>query len=148
MSTLARKKREFVQREELILETARRLLLEVGYLELTMDLIARKIEYSKGTIYQHFSSKEEILLNAHIKTAKIMVIAISDPASSRRALKLAKELNPNIRVIVRTRFMRETDDLIKIGAHIVIPEEFETSIQIFRKVLEQYHIPLILLFSR
>ena len=62
MSTLARKKREFAQREELILETARRLLLEVGYLELTMDLIAKEIEYSKGTIYQHFSSKEEILL--------------------------------------------------------------------------------------
>ena len=87
-------------------------------------------------------SKPEILLHASIKFAKIMVIAISDPASSRRALKLAKELNQNICVVVRTRFMSETDDLIKIGADIVIPEEFETSIQIFRKVLEQYHVPL------
>ncbi len=62
MSTLARKKREFAQREDLILETAQRLLLKVGYLGLTMDLIAKEIDYSKGTIYQHFSSKEEILL--------------------------------------------------------------------------------------
>jgi len=29
-----------------------------------------------------------------------------------------------------------------LGADMVIPEEFETSIQIFRQVLEQYHIPL------
>jgi len=57
-------------------------------------------------------------------------------------LKLAKELNPNIHIIVRTRFMKETDELVKLGAAMVIPEEFETSIQIFRKVLEQYHIPL------
>jgi CPA2 family monovalent cation:H+ antiporter-2 len=110
-------------------------------IEMNPDTVKEETAKGENIIYGDIS-KEEILLNAHIKTAKIMVIAISDPASSRRALKLAKELNPNIRIIVRTRFMRETDDLIKIGAHIVIPEEFETSIQIFRKVLEQYHIPL------
>jgi len=38
--------------------------------------------------------------------------------------------------------MRDTDELVKMGADMVIPEEFETSIQIFRQVLEQYHIPL------
>ena len=62
MSTVERKKREFAYREDLIKETARRLLLKVGYLGLNMDLIAKEIEYSKGTVYQHFSSKEEILL--------------------------------------------------------------------------------------
>jgi CPA2 family monovalent cation:H+ antiporter-2 len=110
-------------------------------IEMNPDTVKEETAKGENIIFGDIS-KEEILLNAHIKTAKLMVIAISDPASSRRALKLAKELNPNIRVIVRTRFMRETDDLIKIGAHIVIPEEFETSIQIFRKVLEQYHVPL------
>jgi len=77
-----------------------------------------------------------------ITKAKVLVIAISDRSTSRRALKLAKEMNPNIHVIVRTRFMNETEELIKMGAAMVIPEEFETSIQIFRKVLEQFHIPL------
>lgn len=110
-------------------------------IEINPDTVKEESAKGENIIFGDIT-KEEILLNAHIKTAKIIVIAISDPASSRRALKLAKELNPNIRAIVRTRFMRETDDLIKIGADIVIPEEFETSIQIFRKVLEQYHIPL------
>jgi len=110
-------------------------------IEINPDTVKEEKARGENIIYGDIS-KTEILLHAHIKTAKIMVIAISDPASSRRALKLAKELNQNICVIVRTRFMRETDDLIKIGADIVIPEEFETSIQIFRKVLEQYHVPL------
>lgn len=110
-------------------------------IEINPDTVKEEIAKGENIIYGDIS-KAEILLHAQIKTARIMVIAISDPASSRRALKLAKELNQKIFVIVRTRFVRETDDLIKLGADIVIPEEFETSIQIFRKVLEQYHIPL------
>ena len=62
MATSERKKREFAQREGLIIETARKLLVDVGYIDLNMDRIAELTEYSKGTIYQHFSCKEEILV--------------------------------------------------------------------------------------
>lgn len=62
MAVSERKKREYAQRENLIIHTARKLLLEVGYLDLNMDRIAEVTEYSKGTIYQHFSCKEEILV--------------------------------------------------------------------------------------
>jgi len=44
------------------LAVAREQVLESGYLGLNMDRIAAQIEYSKGTIYQHFRNKEEILL--------------------------------------------------------------------------------------
>ena len=70
MPTSERKQRELKQREDLILETARRLLLERGYLELNMDRIAHETEYSKGTIYQHFSSKEEILVALLIQSKR------------------------------------------------------------------------------
>ncbi|HNP59722.1 MAG TPA: TetR/AcrR family transcriptional regulator [Nitrospirales bacterium] len=62
MAVSERKKREYAQRESLIIDTARKLLLDRGYLELNMDQIAEVTEYSKGTIYQHFSCKEEILV--------------------------------------------------------------------------------------
>ncbi|MGE5409695.1 MAG: TrkA C-terminal domain-containing protein, partial [Clostridiales bacterium] len=42
----------------------------------------------------------------------------------------------------RTRFTNEVDEMLKAGANEVIPEEFETSLQIFTKVLQRYHIPL------
>ncbi len=50
MSTSARKEREFAQRQELFLETTRQMLLNIGYLNVTMDRIAQETEYSKGTI--------------------------------------------------------------------------------------------------
>jgi AcrR family transcriptional regulator len=62
MTTLTRKQREIQQREERILEESRKLLLDQGYHGLSMDRIAEVLEYSKGTIYQHFPNKEEILL--------------------------------------------------------------------------------------
>lgn len=59
--TLSRKQREMRQREELILDTAQEMLHEHGYKYLTMDRIAEKVEYSKGTIYNHFASKEDLV---------------------------------------------------------------------------------------
>ena len=60
--TLTRKQREIQEREDLILQTARDMLLERGYLGLTMDRIADAIEYSKGTVYHHFSSKGDVIV--------------------------------------------------------------------------------------
>lgn len=70
MASSERKKREYAQRETLIIDTARTLLLEVGYIDLNMDRIAEITEYSKGTIYQHFSCKEEILVQMLIQSAQ------------------------------------------------------------------------------
>lgn len=67
---LSRKQREIQERHELILAVARELLLERGYLGLTMDRIAERTEYSKGTIYQHFPNKEEVVMALVIETAQ------------------------------------------------------------------------------
>ena len=61
MNELTRKQREINQRDELILNVSRALFIEHGYHNVTMDLIAKEVEYSKGTIYQHYASKEEII---------------------------------------------------------------------------------------
>jgi AcrR family transcriptional regulator len=61
MASAAWKQREIQQREKTIIEVARKLLLEHGYFALTMDRIVAHTEYSKGTLYQHFSSKEDVL---------------------------------------------------------------------------------------
>lgn len=62
MVSLTRKQRELREREDKILSVAREQLCRAGYLGLNMDRIADQIEYSKGTVYQHFRNKEEILL--------------------------------------------------------------------------------------
>jgi AcrR family transcriptional regulator len=61
--TQNRKDRERAQREELILDHARRLLVRDGFQDLNLDELARNIEYSKGTIYLHFETKEDLVLS-------------------------------------------------------------------------------------
>ena len=50
------------------MEVARRMLVAGGYLGLSMDAIAAELEYSKGTIYNHFGCKEEIIIALAIQT--------------------------------------------------------------------------------
>ena len=59
--TQTRKQRELQKREALILDTAQTMLHQHGYNHLTMDRVAETVEYSKGTIYNHFASKEDLV---------------------------------------------------------------------------------------
>jgi len=68
MPTSERKRRQIEQREELILDVARKMLVEAGYRGLNMDRIAESVEYSKGTIYQHFTCKEDLVIALSIQT--------------------------------------------------------------------------------
>ncbi len=71
MTTLSRKQRDIAAREQLILDAARRMLVEDGYLNLTMDRIADAVEYSKGTIYQHFANKEDVVGALAVETSEM-----------------------------------------------------------------------------
>jgi len=70
MSTTERKQREFEAREAKILEVSKTMLAQHGYFGLNMDRIAAQMAYSKGTIYQHFKCKEEVLLALAVETVE------------------------------------------------------------------------------
>ncbi|MFQ3574378.1 MAG: TrkA C-terminal domain-containing protein, partial [Thermodesulfovibrionales bacterium] len=75
-------------------------------------------------------------------TADMLVVVISDAASTRKTVQIARNERKDIHILVRTRFVAEVDELITLGANEVIPEEFETSVEIFSRVLHHYHVPL------
>ena len=87
MNTKTRKQRDFEKREKLFIEIAREILLKNGIDTLTMEQVADKAEYSKGTLYKHFSCKEDLVAaicnNALSNLAKLMQIAQSYPGLSR-----------------------------------------------------------------
>lgn len=62
MGTRERRQRQFAEREQLFLDTARELIAESGLLSLQMTRVAEKCEYAVGTLYQHFASKEDLVL--------------------------------------------------------------------------------------
>jgi monovalent cation:H+ antiporter-2, CPA2 family len=84
------------------------------------------------------ASKPEILEHAQIEKARIMVMAISDASASRRVAALARQMNPSIHVIMRTRYVLEVEPLYELGVNEVIPEEFETSVEILSRVLRRF----------
>jgi AcrR family transcriptional regulator len=63
VGTSSRKQRERHDREELILDHAQRLLHRDGFQGLNLDELARSVEYSKGTLYLHFETKEDLALS-------------------------------------------------------------------------------------
>jgi len=65
----------------------------------------------------------------------MLVVAISDPVATRGMVRVARAVNPRIHIIARTRYVVEMPELTRLGADVVIPEEFETSIEIFARVL-------------
>jgi TetR/AcrR family fatty acid metabolism transcriptional regulator len=55
------KERQRQERERLILQMAAELLIEKGYHETSMEEIASRVGISKGAVYLHFASKEELI---------------------------------------------------------------------------------------
>ncbi len=86
------------------------------------------------------ATRREVLHHAAIENANALVLAMSDPQAARRTVRQARELNEKIYIVVRTRYTSEITELLRFGADEVIPEEFETSIEIFSRVLLRYGV--------
>lgn len=115
---------------------------EIPYvvLELNSDVV-RRMKRRGEPIYYGDGSSVEMLHKLGIHSARALVVAISDAASTRKIVQAARLENPDLHIIVRTRYLAEMDDLKKLGATEVIPEEFETSVEIFSRVLHHYAVP-------
>ncbi len=119
-------------------------LKETGIAHLILDVNYERIKNArKGghTAFYGEAGHPEILKMLGVENAKMLVLGISDSVATRKAVKAAKDINPQICIIVRTRYIDDLEELYKLGATQVIPEEFETSVEIFARVLKEYRIP-------
>lgn len=71
MATISRKQREIQEREKQILSVSRSILLTEGYQGLSMDRLATEMEYAKGTLYNHFPNKEEIVVAVALQSMEL-----------------------------------------------------------------------------
>ena len=92
-------------------------------------------------IFYGDATHKNILRDVNIRNARVAVVAINDATATRRITEVVRQLNPAINLLVRTRYVKEIEPLKKLGADEVIPEEFETSVEIFSRVLTKYLIP-------
>ena len=115
----------------------------IPFVVLEMNPETVRIEKKRGVpIIYGDASKEAVLEHVNLMGAQSIVIAISDAPATRRIVEMARRLNPSVYIIARTRYTKEVNPLYSLGANDVIPEEFETSIEIISRVLHRYFIPV------
>ncbi|MBI3994799.1 MAG: cation:proton antiporter [Nitrospirae bacterium] len=85
-------------------------------------------------------ARAEVLRRLRINAAKILVLAVSDPFALRRAIQVARQASPDIHIVSRARYVRDLDELFRLGADEVVPEEFESSLEILAMVLTKYGV--------
>lgn len=111
----------------------------ISYTVIESNHLTVKAERKKGVrIIFGDASQSEILHHALIDRARIMVVAISDATATRRIVAQVRQTRPNLHLIVRTRYIAEMEPLYRLGVNEVVPEEFETSVEIFSRVLRNY----------
>ncbi|MBX3293777.1 MAG: cation:proton antiporter [Acidobacteria bacterium] len=121
-----------------------RVLRTVGVPYTILDLqadVVKKAKVDGEKINFGDATRRDVLIHAGIDNAWVLVLALSDPPAARRAVRQARQCNPNLHIIVRTRYTSEITELTGLGANEVIPEEFETSIEIFARVLHRFGMP-------
>lgn len=119
--------------------TAREAGIPYVILEMNPDTVSRY--GGKEPIHGGDASKPLVLEHFGIQNARVIAVVISDPSAVRAITAVARKLNPKVHIVVRTRFLGEVDALRRLGADDVIPEDFETSIEIFSRVLGHYLVP-------
>ncbi|MFP4664408.1 MAG: cation:proton antiporter [Bacteroidales bacterium] len=115
---------------------------DIPYIVIEMNAETVKREKEKGVpIIFGDATQDHILEAVHISNARAAVTAISDKLANKAIIKNIRSQSESLYLIVRTRYVKDTSELMALGADEVIPEEFETSIQIFSRVLQNFFVP-------
>lgn len=92
-------------------------------------------------VYFGDATNEVVLEHLRVYSARVAVVTITDPAGAKQIVQHIRNICNTVHIIVRTRYVRDTEVLYELGASEVVPEEFETSIEIFTRVLHKYLVP-------
>lgn len=115
---------------------------DIPFIVIEMNAETVKREKEKGLpIIFGDATQDHILETVHLSKARAVVIAISDDFATKSIIKNIRSHSDSLYLVVRTRYVKETSELFALGADEVIPEEFETSVQIFTHVLHNFLVP-------
>ena len=115
---------------------------QIHYVVLEINPEVVRLEKAKGVpILYGDATMDQVLRHADVEAARVLVVAVSDEIATERITKMARTLNPKIYIMARVRYLGEAKRLYELGADEVIPEEFETSVEIFSRMLRKYLVP-------
>jgi CPA2 family monovalent cation:H+ antiporter-2 len=82
----------------------------------------------------------DVLRQLGIVNARELVLLINDPAASEHAVRVARELAPDLFITVRTTYLLDIDPLLAAGADEVIPAEREAAVQVAAALLRRHEV--------
>ncbi|MDI6809054.1 MAG: NAD-binding protein [Candidatus Eisenbacteria bacterium] len=105
-------------------------------------IFALSVAAARGEpIHYGDATQETILRHVDADKARAIVVVIDDPAGTRRIVELARRVAPGAYILVRSRYLREVQPLVTLGADEVIADELEVSIELFSRVLARMLVP-------
>ncbi|NUQ12975.1 MAG: cation:proton antiporter [Gemmatimonadaceae bacterium] len=120
-----------------------RALRSAGIPYAIMDSNGQKVRdarLDREPIFFGDGTRGEVLERIGIRRARMLVFAIASHQDEKRGIVVARHLNPKIHIVARTRYVSDIEELYTLGANEVVPEEFETSLEIFARVLRKYGV--------
>ncbi|MFQ3675871.1 MAG: cation:proton antiporter, partial [Endomicrobiia bacterium] len=116
--------------------------MNLQYISIMFDpAIVRKLQDRGESVLYGDALNEPILRKAHIETADIVVLSIGDLVTSMAITEKIRSLNKHAYLIVRCKKIEDIEQLYALGANQVIPEEFESALELFERVLSHLLIP-------
>lgn len=116
--------------------------MKLPYVSIVFDPAdARKRQLKGESVIYGDAMNEPILRKAHTETAEIVVISIGETITALGIVAKVRSLNKHAHIIVRSKYVSNIEDFYQMGANQVIPEEFETAIELFERVLKKLLIP-------
>ena len=115
----------------------------IGYVALDLDPehVREAAAAGESVVYAD-ASRREALIAAGVARARAMVVTFIDTEAALRVLTYAREFNPAMPVIVRTRDEGDLDRLLAAGATEVVPDTFESSLMLASHALVLLGVPL------
>jgi len=116
--------------------------MKLPYVSIVFDPAdARKRQLKGESVIYGDALNEPILRKAHTQTAEIVVISIGETITALGIIDKVRDINKHAHIIVRSKYVSNIEDFYQMGANQVIPEEFETAIELFERVLKKLLIP-------
>ncbi len=117
-------------------------LAEIPCVAVDLDPVLVAQEREKGVpLFYGDGTNPKLLELLGVSRAHAVVVALPDAAAARAATAAVRAHNHACTVVVRTRYIREVEALMDLGATYVIPEELEASVEIVARLLRSYLVP-------
>jgi AcrR family transcriptional regulator len=141
--SLSRKERERLAREQEVLEAAEKLFVSKGYESTTMEEIAKAAEFTKRTVYQYFTSKENLFFAVILSGVKQMFTYIDGEVKAGK--DGFEKLTGTRRALCR--YMKESPDIYKLMNYTQYIKSDPAGIPNYQE-LAQYNSRLFSLFRQ